>query len=203
MKSTAQIISLYLALTALAACKDATPPAAVPTPEKRVDAAPAPAPAPAAPTLPPLIDGPGLAKLIKDNVGKPVVINVFASWCTPCKQELPDLAKLAARYPRVVFIGIDVDEKTDELTKFLPTVPKAITVYRRPDGFATLLPALHLPKDWNDAVPPGWATSMPLTLVFEASGEFGTGSVGQLGPEAIAEITRIAEPAPAKAPVKK
>ena len=52
--------------------------------------------------------------------GRPVVLNFFASWCTPCRQETPLLAKTAkvaeARGDRVQFVGVDVaDPKADAL----------------------------------------------------------------------------------------
>ncbi len=165
-------------------------------------AAPSSVPAQAASALPPLIDQKGLAALLTSSKGRPVLVNVFASWCTPCKRELPDLAKLASEHPRYLVIGIDVDKEEEAVKQFLPSIPKAMKVYRQPAGFSSLLPGLHLPSDWNDAVPPGWADTVPLTLVFEASGEFGTGSVGQLSAEALAEIVRLDAP-PAREPKRK
>ncbi|WP_054969220.1 TlpA family protein disulfide reductase [Alicyclobacillus ferrooxydans] len=47
---------------------------------------------------------------LKDLLGsKPIILNAFASWCGPCKQEAPDLASLAKQYEgKVSVIGIDM-----------------------------------------------------------------------------------------------
>lgn len=53
-----------------------------------------------------------------DYKGKPVLINFFASWCLPCREEMPVLEKIVREYgPKgVVFLGIAIDD-TEEKTK--------------------------------------------------------------------------------------
>jgi thiol-disulfide isomerase/thioredoxin len=49
-----------------------------------------------------------------DFRGQPLVVNFFASWCAPCRAELPDLERVHQRNQGVTFLGInhDLDEAT-------------------------------------------------------------------------------------------
>lgn len=55
--------------------------------------------------------------------GKPVVVNVWATWCPPCRREMPTLDKAAARYEgRVVFVALDANENPQQVKAFLNEV---------------------------------------------------------------------------------
>ena len=61
----------------------------------------------------------GNSKIIVESIKGPAVINVWGSWCIPCRQELPFLRELAAS-GKVKIIGIDVEEKNmDAARKFV------------------------------------------------------------------------------------
>jgi thiol-disulfide isomerase/thioredoxin len=51
-----------------------------------------------------------------DRVGKVLVINEFATWCVPCREEMPELAKIATDYKSrgvdVAAVGLDLDGET-------------------------------------------------------------------------------------------
>ncbi len=53
--------------------------------------------------------------------GKPVLINFFASWCHPCREESPTLVKIQAEYaPKgVTFLAIAVDDTAKDVNKFI------------------------------------------------------------------------------------
>lgn len=53
--------------------------------------------------------------------GKPVLLNFWATWCPPCRKEMPDLQRFAARYgDRVQLLGVNWDyQADDEVRAFL------------------------------------------------------------------------------------
>ncbi len=68
-------------------------------------AAPAASPAPPVAGIDPVS---GKQVSLDDYAGKPVVINVWASWCPPCHEEAADLARFARAHPEVQLLGIDI-----------------------------------------------------------------------------------------------
>ena len=56
-----------------------------------------------------------------DHKGKPVMINFFASWCLPCREEMPVIEKIVQEYgPRgVVFLGVAVDDTEKKMQDFV------------------------------------------------------------------------------------
>ena len=55
----------------------------------------------------------GLTDLLAKNKGKVVMLNFFATWCPPCRMEIPELVKMHKKYEGkdVVIISLSVDEK--------------------------------------------------------------------------------------------
>jgi thiol-disulfide isomerase/thioredoxin len=53
--------------------------------------------------------------------GKVVVVNVFASWCPPCRDEIPGLVNVRQAFPpdRVVLLGVSVDREPKALFKYM------------------------------------------------------------------------------------
>lgn len=62
---------------------------------------------PAEPIVLPRLEGEGTVSLA-DFRGRPVVVNFFASWCVPCRAEMPAFQAVSARLgDRVAFLGVD------------------------------------------------------------------------------------------------
>ena len=65
----------------------------------------------------PALDGEGRIALA-DYRGTPVVLNFWASWCGPCKKEMPDLVAFAKEHPEVAVVGLAVNDKPSDSRRF-------------------------------------------------------------------------------------
>lgn len=66
--------------------------------------------------------------------GYPIVVNVWASWCGPCRFEFPTLQRLSAKYgKRVAFLGVDSEDSEDAARTFLSEEPVPYPSYSDPD----------------------------------------------------------------------
>ena len=146
---------------------------------------------PAAPQpLPPLIfqtlDGQPAS--LADFAGKVVVLNLWATWCAPCREEMPSLDRLQAQFADrgLVVLTLSVDRAGPErVQKFLDEIGvKQVHVYRDPKAAATR--AVRVP-------------GLPATILVDRQGKE-VGSVLGIaqwdGPPAVAAIEKLlAEPA--------
>jgi thiol-disulfide isomerase/thioredoxin len=60
----------------------------------------------------------GAEVALADFRGKPVVINVWASWCPGCIDEAADLREFAADHPEIVVLGVDFQDTVDGARRF-------------------------------------------------------------------------------------
>ena len=75
---------------------------------------------PSSPTALPDADPASYTALLEGLRGTPVVVNVWASWCGPCRLEAPELAAAATEYEgRVRFVGIDVLDARPDARAFI------------------------------------------------------------------------------------
>lgn len=79
--------------------------------------------------------------------GYSAVVNVWASWCGPCRFEFPTLQKLSAAYgKRVAFLGVNSEDSDDAAKAFLEEAPVPYPSYTNGDGgIANELGAIGLP----------------------------------------------------------
>jgi thiol-disulfide isomerase/thioredoxin len=117
-----------------------------------------------------LADRDGKPRALSEWNGKPQVINFWATWCAPCRREIPMLNALAkdGAWPEIALIGIAVDFREDVLS-YLESTPIDYTV-------------LIGEQDGLDAARAFGVESLglPFTAFVDASGRIVTIHVGEL-----------------------
>jgi len=89
-----------------------------------------------------------LAEHFTDD-GRPVVLNFWASWCPPCRAEMPDFNVVAQAHPEVKFIGVAVDDVESNARTFAAEIGVSYLLGFDPTGKAHLkLPFIALPTTW-------------------------------------------------------
>jgi cytochrome c biogenesis protein CcmG, thiol:disulfide interchange protein DsbE len=67
--------------------------------------------------------------------GHPVVVNVWGSWCGPCRVELPIIQRASLDWgKRVAFLGVDTSDNRHDAGKLLDEIPVTYPSYEDPNG---------------------------------------------------------------------
>ena len=115
-----------------------------------------------------LVDLEGVKQLItSDRQTKPLLINFWATWCDPCRDEFPDLVKVDQDYrgKGLDFIAISLDDAADIKTavpEFLRQVKATMPVY---------LLNVSDPEPVIMAVDKDWGGALPATFLYDAHGK--------------------------------
>jgi cytochrome c biogenesis protein CcmG, thiol:disulfide interchange protein DsbE len=97
--------------------------------------------------------------------GKLALVNVWASWCVPCRQEHPVLLELA-RDPRITLVGINYKDKNDNALRFLGELGN-------PFAAVGIDPAGKSAIDWGVyGIPETYLVSPDGTILFKQIGPF-------------------------------
>jgi len=96
----------------------------------------------------PTLDGGGFFKRITADKGKVVVVNVFASWCPPCRDEIPGLVNVRRSFPedRVVLLGVSVDREPKALANYMSEMNMNYPVFLATGDFIQRLKVRAVPQ---------------------------------------------------------
>lgn len=78
--------------------------------------------------------------------GRTLVLNLWASWCPPCREEIPDLSRFAAANPDVSVVGVAVDDTEAAARRFAEEVrPAFLLAFDATGELRRAYPSLGLP----------------------------------------------------------
>ena len=106
-----------------------------------------------------------IKELLKPN-GKPLLVNFWATWCVPCREEFPDLVELDKEYKdKIDFITITLDD----LAEIDRDVPKFLKEMK-----ATMPTFLLYTNDEHGvigSISKDWQGGLPFTVLYDKSGK--------------------------------
>lgn len=90
--------------------------------------------------------------------GKPILLNFFASWCTPCKKEIPELIRIYEEKAKGEFyiVGINCDEEVDDGRKMI-------------ESMSIPYPVFHGKVDDLNSI--GERTALPTNIIVDNNGK--------------------------------
>lgn len=124
------------------------------------------------------LNGPSMA--LTDTGGKAAVVNIWATWCPPCRREMPLLAEVAASRKDVKFLFVNQGESSETIKAYLASGHLALD---------------HVLLDRAMSIPRHYGTlGIPVTLFIRSDGTLMTAHMGEISRETLTEtITRLLE----------
>jgi cytochrome c biogenesis protein CcmG/thiol:disulfide interchange protein DsbE len=114
--------------------------------------------------------------------GHGVVVNKWAAWCGPCRQEFPVFQKVSVQLGRnVAFLGVDAQDNASSAKRFLGQFPVSYPSYSDPNlKIAELMDAVG---------------AFPTTVIYDSSGKIANTHIGPYTSDAalVADIKRYAK----------
>jgi len=107
--------------------------------------------------------------------GKILIINYFATWCPPCRVEIPDFVEAYKDHRKdgLEFLGVDLGESPDTVKEFV-------------NEQKINYPVIAGDRDMEDKFGP--VHSIPVTIVIDREGRIATKKIGMLSSEELDEI---------------
>lgn len=119
-------------------------------------------------------------KIMKEHIGKVVLVNFFGSWCPPCKAETPDFVDVYNKYKDqniFVIIGVAVDQSQQDALKFINEYNITYPVYQ---ADSSLLEYFQIQP-------------IPTSFVYDKSGSLLDSIVGYMSRGIVEQVVEFAQ----------
>jgi thiol-disulfide isomerase/thioredoxin len=101
---------------------------------------------------------------VQGSLGRVVLVNVWATWCAPCREELPDLARLQRDLEgqgfRLILVSADFASRRSAAAAFLASQGVDSPTFAKAQG----------DQEFIDGLDSRWTGALPATLLFDRQG---------------------------------
>lgn len=110
------------------------------------------------------VSAPTLLDSVRSGAGQATLVNIWATWCRPCKEEMPDLLRLEREYRgrgfRLLLVSADFTRNREQAEQYMANLGVD------PPGMI---------KDQNDmefinGLDPAWSGTLPFSILFDSTG---------------------------------
>lgn len=112
------------------------------------------------------LDALGLRQVLAQHKGRVVLLNFWATWCVPCREEFPELSKLQKRHGaeglQLIGVSTDFAKQRPAVEKFLGEQRPSFPNYRKKSGGDE--------QDFIEAVDGSWGGELPFSVLYDRSG---------------------------------
>jgi thiol-disulfide isomerase/thioredoxin len=113
------------------------------------------------------VDAKGLERRLAQEKGRVVLLNFWATWCEPCREEFPSLERLQKAYAgkglTVLGVSTDLGSQVPQVEKFLAEQRPSFPNYMKKPGGDD--------QNFIDAVDRSWGGELPFTVVYGRDGK--------------------------------
>lgn len=121
-----------------------------------------------------------LNDIIKIRNGRVLLINIWATWCVPCKEEFPDLIKISDKYgEKLDLVGISIDYPDEIDSKILPFLNEL------QPSFINYVNGESDSEKFINNLDPKWSGAIPATFLYDSEAEQISFFIGNLSFEEI------------------
>ena len=107
-----------------------------------------------------------LNDIIKNREGRVLLINIWATWCVPCKEEFPDLIKISDKYgEQIELVGISIDYPDEIESKIVPFLNEL------QPNFINYVNGENDSEMFINNLNPKWSGAIPATFFYDLEGK--------------------------------
>ncbi len=110
------------------------------------------------------VSGDDVLELIRDHEDGPILLNIWATWCQPCREEMPELLRLNEEYQdaglRLILVSCDFTRHSDKAAEFLGSLGVTFETYIKEQS----------DNEFVNQIDPDWTGALPYSVLIDTDG---------------------------------